>query len=230
MGVGRMVVERKETNVFIVDDHPIVREGLGMYINREAGLTVCGEADNVNSALALIDRLRPDIVIADLSLGDRSGLDLIGEIVRRHPDLPVLVLSMLDEMVYAERALRSGARGYIMKHEATGRVLEAIKRIMDGELFVNKAVEAKLVNRFVGHRRPADEKRSVDSLTNRELEVFQLIGSGLDLRQIARKMKIGVKTAETYRMRARKKMGFDSSSALLQYAIQWASDEKKRMR
>lgn len=217
---------KKNIRVFIVDDHPIVREGLITHINREPGLAVCGESDNAYQALESINTLSPDIVIADLSLGKKSGLDLIKEVSLKFPELPVVVLSMLDEMVYAERALRAGAKGYIMKQEATKKVLTAIRHVMAGELFVSGPVAAKVMNKLIGSKTPQG-RYSVDLLTDRELEAFKLMGNGFGTRQISEQMKVGFKTAETYRTRIKAKLGFKNSAELIKYAVQWVMAEHK---
>ena len=214
----------KSVRVFIVDDHPFIREGLAMRIGREPDLMVCGESDNADQALKSIKSLLPDVLIVDLSLKGKSGLHLIKDVARKFSELPILVLSMLDEMVYAERALRAGARGYIMKQEATKKLITAIRGVMAGELFVNTAVTSKIMHRLVKDKSRSNSF-SIDSLSDRELEAFKLIGTGSSTQQISKKMKVGVKTVETYRARIKSKFKFKSTEELLQYSIQWVSRE-----
>src|ERR1700733_10787716 len=163
--------------VFIVDDPPIVRQGLALLINREPDLSVCGDAEEASSALRMIESLKPDLIIVDISLNGPDGLDLLKNIRARDPNLPVLILSMLDESLYAERSLRAGASGYIMKQEATDQVLVAIRRILAGDIYLSDRMANKMLHRFVGG--PLGVVRSpIADLTDRELEVFRLIGEG----------------------------------------------------
>jgi DNA-binding NarL/FixJ family response regulator len=171
-----------KSTIFLVDDHPIVRQGLALLINREADLMVCGDAEEAGSALQRIEELKPDLAVVDISLNGPDGLDLLKNLRARHPNLPVLILSMLDESLYAERALRDGASGYIMKQEATERVLVAIRRILGGEIYVSDRMASRMLHRFVGGN--AEGPRSpIAGLTDRELEVFRLIGEGHGTRQ-----------------------------------------------
>jgi DNA-binding NarL/FixJ family response regulator len=208
--------------VFIVDDHPIVRQGLALLIDREPDLEVCGDAEEANSALRLIDMMRPDLVIVDISLDGPDGLDLLKNIRTRDPRLPVLMLSMLDEGIYAERALRAGANGYIMKHEATEKVLVAIRRILDGDIYVSDAMANKMLHRFAGDVSPGDRSPIAD-LTDRELEVFRLIGKGHATRQIADELHISVKTVESYQARIKEKLSIHNSRELVQRAVSWTA-------
>jgi DNA-binding NarL/FixJ family response regulator len=206
--------------VFIVDDHPIVRQGLALLINREPDLTVCGDAEDAISALRRIDQLKPDLIVLDLSLNGPDGLDVLKDIRARDPNLPVLILSMLDELLYAERALRAGASGYIMKQEATERVLVAIRRILDGEIYVSDRMANRVLHRFVGGS-PAENKSPIADLTDRELEVFRLIGEGHATRQIAEDLHISVKTVESYQAHIKDKLSLKNARELVQRAIQW---------
>ena len=206
--------------IFIVDDHPIVRQGLALLINREPDLVVCGDAEEANSALERIERLKPQVVVVDISLNGPDGLDLLKSIRARDPNLPVLILSMLDELLYAERALRAGASGYIMKQEATEQVLVALRRILGGEIYVSDRMANKMLHRFVDGA--AIETRSpVTDLTNRELEVFRLIGEGHGTRQIAEDLHLSVKTVESYQSHIKEKLALKNGRELVQRAIQW---------
>jgi DNA-binding NarL/FixJ family response regulator len=207
------------SKVFIVDDHPIVRQGLSLLINREPGLTVCGDAEEAGSALQKIESLKPDVVLLDISLNGPDGLDLLKEIRMRDANLPVLILSMLDELLYAERALRAGASGYIMKQEATEQVLVAIRRILGGEIYVSDRMANKMLHRFVGGSQPS-ARSPFANLSDRELEVFRLIGEGHGTRQIAEELHISVKTVESYQAHIKEKLALKNGRELVQRAIQ----------
>ncbi len=211
-----------KSTVFIVDDHPIVRQGLALLINRESDLAVCGDAEEASAALRLIDSMRPDLVIVDISLNGPDGLDLLKAIRLRNPNLPVLMLSMLDEMLYAERALRAGASGYIMKHEATEKVLVAIRRILGGEIYVSDRMSNKMLHRFAGADTPG-ERSPIADLTDRELEVFRLIGEGHGSRQIAEELHVSVKTVESYQAHIKDKLLLRNGRELVQRAIRWST-------
>lgn len=205
--------------VFIVDDHPIVREGLALLINRESDLAVCGVAEEAVTALWRIERMRPDLVVVDISLHGPDGLDLLKNIRTLNPNLPVLILSMMDELLYAERALRAGANGYIMKQEATEKVLVAIRRILHGEVYVSDRMVSKMLHRLVGGS-PEDHS-PISDLTDRELEVFRLIGEGHATRQIAEELHISVKTVESYQAHIKEKLSLKNGRELVQRAVQW---------
>jgi DNA-binding NarL/FixJ family response regulator len=214
--------------VFIVDDHPIVREGLAQMINREPDLTVCGDAQEMHAALQAIDVQKPHILIVDISLNGPDGLDLLKNIRAKDASLPVLILSMHDESIYAERALRAGANGYIMKQEATERVLVALRRILNREIYVSDRVANKMLHRFVGGRRDDVVKHSpLDVLSDRELEVLHLIGEGHGTRQIAEQLRLSVKTVESYQSHLKEKLSLKNSRELVQYAIQSSLREKQ---
>jgi DNA-binding NarL/FixJ family response regulator len=215
------------STIFIVDDHPIVRQGLALLINRESDLAVCGDAEEANSAMQLIASIRPDLVVVDISLSGPDGLDLLKSIRAHDPNLPVLILSMLDEMLYAERALRAGANGYIMKQEATEKVLVAIRRILGGEIYVSDKMANKMLHRFVGDA-PVRDPSPMAELTDRELEVFRLIGEGHGTRQIAEKLHISVKTVESYQAHIKEKLSLKNSRELVQRAIQWTIGERPK--
>jgi DNA-binding NarL/FixJ family response regulator len=207
--------------VLVVDDHPIVREGLAQMINREPDLAVCGDAADMHVALQLIETLKPDILIVDVSLDGPDGLDLLKHIRAHDPSLPVLILSMHDESIYAERALRAGANGYIMKQEATDRVLEALRRILNHEVYVSSRVANKMLQQFVGTAGNDKKHSSVDDLSDRELEVLRLIGAGHATRQIAEELHLSVKTVETYQAHLKEKLALRNSRELVQYATRW---------
>jgi DNA-binding NarL/FixJ family response regulator len=208
-----------------VDDHPIVRQGLALMLNREADLVVCGEAEDANGAMLVMTSAHPDVLILDISLNGPDGLDLLKTIRTTHPTLPVLILSMHDESIYAERALRAGANGYIMKQEATEKVLVAVRRILTGEIYVSDRVANKLLKHYItgsGSLRNS----SIADLSDRELEVFRLIGEGHSTRQIAEELHISVKTVESYQAHIKEKLSLRSSRELMQHAIQWSMNER----
>jgi DNA-binding NarL/FixJ family response regulator len=209
-----------------VDDHPIVRQGLALLINREADLTVCGDAEEAGSALRRIEELKPDLAVVDISLNGPDGLDLLKNLRARHPNLPVLILSMLDESLYAERALRDGASGYIMKQEATERVLVAIRRILGGEIYLSERMASRMLHRFVGSNQEGPPRSPVADLTDRELEVFRLIGEGHGTRQIAEELHLSVKTVESYQAHIKDKLALKNARELVQRAIQWKVADK----
>lgn len=218
--------ETTKRKVFVVDDHPIVRAGLALLINREPDLTVCGDAEEIHTALHAIDALKPDVLILDISLNGPDGLDLLKTIRVQDPGMPVLILSMHDESIYAERALRAGANGYIMKQEGTDRLLIALRRILNREIYVSDRIANKIILHFVGSGSSTGLRRSpVDDLSDRELEVLRLIGEGHGTRQIAEDLHLSVKTVETYQGHLKDKLGLKNSRELVQYAIQWSSRE-----
>jgi DNA-binding NarL/FixJ family response regulator len=214
-----------KTRVLVVDDHPIVRQGLALLINREPDLAVCGEAEEMQAALHEILTTHPDIVVVDISLSGPDGLELLKSIRTRHPHLPVLILSMHDESIYAERALRAGANGYIMKQEATEKVLEALRRIVNREIYVSDRVANKMLQQYIGGNAVA-QRSPVADLTDRELEVFRLIGDGHSTRQIAEELRLSVKTVESYQAHIKEKLSLRSARELMQHAIQWSISEK----
>jgi len=219
------VVATRKNRVFVVDDHPIVRQGLALLINREWDLQVCGEAEDAQTAIQSVATARPDILVVDISLNGPDGLDLLKDIRIRYPEMPVLILSMHDESLYAERALRAGAQGYIMKQEATEKVLVALRRILNHEIYVSERIANRMLQRYIGS--PSIGKpSSIADLTDRELEVFRLIGEGHSTRQIAEELHISVKTVESYQAHIKDKLSLRSARELVQHAIQWSINEK----
>lgn len=225
MAAERKLSVKSKRTVFVIDDHPIVREGLTQLINREPDLTVCGTAEDVYEALKAMQTLKPDIALADISLKGADGIELIKNLKIRMPALPVLVLSIHDESIYAPRALRAGARGFIMKQEATENVLLALRRVLSGEIYLSKRMANKMLQQFVGAPGTA-QKFSIDRLSDRELEVFRLIGQGHGTRRIAEELRLSVKTVESYREHIKEKMTLSDASELVQHAIQWLQREK----
>jgi len=215
----------KKSRVFVVDDHPIVRQGLALLINRELDLVVCGEAEDAHTAMQAIATAKPDIMVVDISLNGPDGLDLLKDVRTRYPELPVLILSMHDESIYAERALRAGAQGYIMKQEATEKVLVALRRILSHEIYVSEHVANRMLQRYIGGHSPG-RPSTIAGLTDRELEVFRLIGEGHSTRQIAEELHISVKTVESYQAHIKEKLSLRSARELVQHAIQWSTTER----
>jgi len=208
--------------VFLVDDHPIVREGIGRLIEKEADLMVCGEAEDAPEALERIGQARPDVVIVDLSLKGSSGLDLIQDIKIRWPEMVMLVLSMYDEQFYAERVLRAGAMGYIMKQEAPRRVISAIRRVMDGQVYVSEKVANKMLENMRGPgTNQAPLSSPLDRLSDREMQVFHMLGEGFTHQIIADRLHLSVKTVESHIERIKDKLGIRKGRELLMRAVEW---------
>jgi DNA-binding NarL/FixJ family response regulator len=221
----QLATQAKKCRVLLVDDHPIVRQGLALLIDREPDLSVCGEADGAHSAFHAITTLRPDIVVLDISLSGPDGLDVLKEIRSKTASLPVLILSMHDESIYAERAMRAGANGYIMKQEATEKVLVAIRRILQGDVYLSDRLTNTMLQQYV--RGAAPTKRSpLVNLTDRELEVFRLIGEGHGTRQIADELHLSVKTIESYQAHIKEKLALRNARELVQHAIEWTVNLK----
>jgi len=214
----------KSLRIVIVDDHPIVRKGLTEVITHEPGMTVCGESDSSAGGLDVIRRERPDVAIVDLSLGLESGLNLVKQLDALMPGVRVLVLSMHDETLHAERVLAAGARGYIMKQEAMQNLIAAIRCVADGKTYVSPQMSERILSRVSGRRAAAGgpEGAPVERLTDREREVFALIGRGLGTREIAEALSLSAKTVETYHARIKEKLGLANGHELIRAAIAWA--------
>ena len=208
--------------IFVVDDHPVMRLGYAALINREPDLVVCGEAGTAEEALEKITA--PDLIIVDISMEGMGGLELIRHLRAYQPALPVLVVSMHDELLYGERALRAGARGYIMKSEVDTTIVEAIRHILSGGFYVSNRMSAKILLQYSDRRLDA-EQSSIERLSDRELDVFKLMGQGLSTREIAEALHISPKTVESHRRRMKIKLAIDSTAMLLQRAVQWAQQE-----
>ena len=224
-----MVLERPlqagKKTVLVVDDHPLMRQGLALLINQQQDMQVCGEAEEAQAAMQAIAQLRPDIMILDISLKGPDGIELLKNIRATDPDLPVLILSMHDEAIYAERALRARANGYIMKQEATEKVLVAVRRILGGEVYLSERMSNKMLQQYIGGAPNAIQSR-IASLSDRELEVFRRIGEGCATREIAEELHLSVKTVETYQAHIKDKLALRSGRELIQHAIQWKINEK----
>ncbi|MDH5203223.1 MAG: response regulator transcription factor [Nitrospirota bacterium] len=212
--------QTKITKILIVDDHPIFRKGLTQLINQETNFTVCGEAEDTHKALEAISEQKPDLIIVDISLKGIDGIELIKKIKLKYSNLSVLVVSMHDESFFAERALRAGARGYIMKQEAVEKMMEAICKVLNGEIYVSEKIGSKLLEKFIDGK-PDKMYSPLEALSDRELEVFQLIGQGLETRQVAKELHVSIKTVESYRAHIKEKLKIKTSTELLRYAIRW---------
>jgi DNA-binding NarL/FixJ family response regulator len=217
-GISETVARKRR--VFIVDDHPLVREGLTNLINSQSDLIVCGEAKDSSEAIDGIAKERPDVAIIDISLTNESGLELIKNLVKQFPQVAVVVLSMHDETLYAERALRAGARGYLMKHETSKSVLASIRRVISGDIYVSERIVNRIALRLTSARRRAASS-PVERLSDRELEIFRLLGQGRTPSEIARDLNLSLKTVQAYCARAKEKFGVTSLTELLRAAIRW---------
>jgi len=218
-------METAKKRIFVVDDHPIVRQGLSLLINQEADMTVCGSAKDACSALEAIASLRPDLLILDISLDGPDGLDLLKSVRLQDASIPVLILSMHDESLYAERVLRAGARGYVMKQAATDGLLGAMRKILGGGIYVSDRMAARILLQFAGHvGHPG--RSHMEDLSDRELEVFRLIGKGHGTREIAELLHLSVKTVESYQAHIKEKLSLKNSRELVQHAVQWLTSEK----
>lgn len=209
-----------KTQILIVDDHPVVREGLAAILNHEPDLQVCGEAEEAHQAVKRIAELKPDIVIADISLKNSDGLDLTRRIKTKYPHLSVIVLSVHDESLYAERALLAGAQAYLMKDAVSDNIIRAIRTVLNGEIYVSPAISRRFLRQIAGDRAGAAQS-PVETLSDREFEIFRLIGEGYKASQIAEQLHRSIKTIETHRARIKEKLGFDTAAELLRHAIQW---------
>jgi DNA-binding NarL/FixJ family response regulator len=210
--------------VLVVDDHPIVREGITLLLSGQPDLEVCGSAVDISTALKAVRELRPDVALIDLSLGPDSGLDLIALLTEEGHNVAMLALSMHDEAFYAKRVLQAGGRGYIMKHEGTALLLQAIRTVLAGEIYVSSAVNASLL-RFLTPSgkpaRPATPTVELAGLSNRELQIYRLVGQGVSTKEIARQLFLSVKTVESHRANIKQKLGVDTAAALVAHAAEW---------
>jgi len=215
--------KNKAVKILLVDDHPVVRDGFAELINREPDLSVCAAAEDRWGAIQAVEQTAPKLVVIDLTLKNSSGMELIKDIHVRWPELLLLVVSMHNETLYAERVLRAGARGYITKQQATRDILQAIRRVLAGGIYLNETTGAAILARLAAKPQIKEDTIS-DLLTDRELQVFELTGQGFNTREISGQLRIDMKTVETYRLRIREKLNLDSSSELLKLAIRWKQE------
>jgi DNA-binding NarL/FixJ family response regulator len=217
-----VATKRRPRRVLIVDDHPIVRQGLRRLIDQEEDLDVCAEAETVREARAAIREHRPDAIIVDISLKQGDGLELVRDVRAQYPTLPILVLSMHDETIYAERMLSAGASGYIMKQAASEQFLVAVRRVLDGGIYVSETVSNTMIQRFTSGNPPV-AANPIDRLSNREIQILHLIGKGLSTRETAEALDLSIKTVESHRQRIKKKLTLTTGTQLVQYAVNWFS-------
>jgi DNA-binding NarL/FixJ family response regulator len=206
--------------VLIVDDHPIFREGLAQSINREQDLVVCGEAEDARQAMQHVDKLEPDLVMIDITLPGKSGLELIKDLRAAHPELPLLAVSMHDEFLYASRILRAGARGYVMKQETPQTLLQAIRLVLEGGIFVSDRMSARILENY-SIQRPLGCSSPIEQLTDREFEIFHLIGLGRDNHAIAAQLHLSLKTVAVHQVNIRRKLNLTSTPDLIRFALRW---------
>jgi DNA-binding NarL/FixJ family response regulator len=222
MNSGAVGTKQKARRVIIVDDHPIVRQGLRRLIDQEEDLTVCGEAETVREARQRIRELSPDAIIVDISLKQGDGLELVRDVRAHYPALPVLVLSMHDETIYAERMLSAGANGYIMKQAASEQFLVALRRVLEGGIYVSEAVGNTMIQKFASGG-SYTSNNPIDRLSNRELQILHMIGKGASTRDTAEALNLSVKTVESHRQRIKRKLNLTTGAQLVQYAVNWFS-------
>ncbi|HXI54042.1 MAG TPA: response regulator transcription factor [Candidatus Saccharimonadales bacterium] len=218
MSPHRQSAASKRTRILLVDDHPMMRQGLAALIGSEPDLEICGQAENAAKAMAALAAHPTDLVLLDLTLPDKNGVEVIKDMRALHPAVRVLVVSMHDEAIYAERVLRAGARGYIMKQEGGPKLLQAIREVLAGQISVSEKVSARILELFSGRSSGASP---MEKLTDREFEVFQLIGQGLATRQIAAKLHLSVKTVEVHRLHIKEKLAIASAPELVRFAVRW---------
>jgi DNA-binding NarL/FixJ family response regulator len=223
---GQPEPSKPAARVLIVDDHPAVREALAIRIGREADLEVCGEAADLAEALELAATTEPDVAVIDVALKTASGIDLIRRLKDRHENIRMIVWSMYSEELYAERALRAGARGYINKEQATSKIIEAIRHVLDGKVYLSSAMSQRLLERHVGPTGPGPIPSVIGALSDRELDVFRLIGQGVKTAEVAAWLHLSVKTVETYRDRIRAKLDLSDGAKLGLYAMQWVQENQ----
>ncbi len=206
--------------VYLVDDHPAIREAIRDTIESTIDMEICGETSSSDEAFREIEKLQPDVAVVDISLNDAHGLDLVQNVRSQYPEVRTIVFSMYDENVYAERAIRAGAAGYLMKSEPTKNIVEAVRSAHEGEVYLSRKMSSRILNK-VAMGRTSEPSFAIDELTDREMAVFQMLGQGYSVQEIQDRLSLSRKTIETYRRRAKEKLGFDTVSELLQYAVQW---------
>ena len=215
-----------ESRILVVDDHPLVRQGIAQFINQEKDMKVCGEASDGHEALSVIEEMDPDLVIVDIEMKGLSGMELVRNMKVHYPKVPVLMLSMHDESLYAERALRAGARGYLMKEEDPEKVVQAIRIVLNGDVYVSEKATSKIL-KLLSDSKGHDHGSSVDRLSDRELEVFRMIGEGYRTRHIASKLILSAKTVESYKARLKQKLMLKDAAELARYAAEWVKSNAR---
>jgi DNA-binding NarL/FixJ family response regulator len=222
MRLGKPAIQK--TRVLIVDDHPMTRAGLVHVINHQPDLIVCGEAESAAQALDVLDSSRPDLLLIDITLPGKSGLELIKDVKAMQPELLMLVVSMHDESLYADRVLRAGARGYITKHEGGEKLMEAIRHVLSGKIYVSESMSAHILEIFSGGQTRLD-RSSIEKLSDREFEVFESLGEGLSSQQIAKKLHLSAKTVDAHRANIKTKLSIKTTAELISYAARWTSHQ-----
>ena len=211
--------------ILLVDDHPFMRAGLAQLIDRQTDMVVCGEAGDPASAIAALARTGADLLLTDITMPGRSGLEFIKDLQATHPDLPIMVVSMHDEAIYAERALRAGARGYIMKESGGEALLDALRQVLAGQVYVSAKMAARVLDNLSG-RKPRGSHSPIEKLTDREFEVFQLIGQGKSTREIAKQLHISSKTVDVHRSHIKEKLALGDVTALVRHAVRWVETQQ----
>jgi len=214
----------RKRRILLVDDHPMTREGLGANINRQSDLEVCGEASNPAEAMSALSQLKPDLLVTDMTMPGRSGVEFVKDVHALLPELPILVLSMHDEMLYAERALRGGARGYLMKDAGAAKVLEVIRLMLSGQSYVSPQISARLLDAVTG-RRPRGSTSPIEKLSDREFEVFRLLGSGKSTKEVAEALHLSPKTVDVHRGRIKEKLQLKDAASLIHHAVRWVETQ-----
>jgi DNA-binding NarL/FixJ family response regulator len=217
----------KKTRILIVDDHPMTRSGLVHLINHQPEMVVDGEAEDAGQALDLLASKRPDLMLIDITLPGKSGLELIKDVKAMHPDLPMLVLSMHDESLYADRVLRAGARGYISKHEGGDKLMGAIRHVLSGRIYVSESMSAHILEIFSGGQTGID-RSSIQKLSDREFEVFEALGEGLSSHEIAKKLHLSAKTVDAHRANIKTKLKINTTAELISFSARWAATQSKQ--
>ncbi|HEY2951353.1 MAG TPA: response regulator transcription factor [Verrucomicrobiae bacterium] len=213
--------------ILLVDDHPMTREGLAAIINRQADLEVCCEAGCPAEAMSELSKSKPDLMVTDMTMPGRSGIEFLKDVHAMMPELPMLVLSMHDEMLYAERALRAGARGYLMKDAGSAKVLEVIRLVLNGQSYVSPQMSARLLDAMTG-RRPRGSTSPIEKLSDREFEVFRLLGSGKSTKEVAEALHLSPKTVDVHRGRIKQKLQLKDATSLLHHAVRWVETQAAR--
>lgn len=220
-----MSLNSQKTRIAIIDDHPLLRQGMAALINSQADFTVCGQADEAKKAIETVKTTNPDILILDISLKGANGLEVLKDLKVQFPGLRVLILSMHDENIYAPRSLRAGASGYITKQEASDKVLVALRKIKSGDVYLSQDMQTKMLNRVAGRTSPMASP--VETLSDRELEILTLLGQGVSTSEIAQRLNLSIKTVETHRAHIKEKLNLKTAPELVHYAVDWVQSESR---
>jgi len=217
-----------QKRILLIDDHPMMRVGFSTLINAETDLVVCCQANNAETALAEITKCHPDLVITDMTMPGRGGLEFIKDMKALHDQIPILVVSMHDEMLYAERVLRAGARGYLMKESGGEKLLEAIRKVLGGQVYISETMSTRVLDNLSG-RRPRGSSSPIEKLSDREFEVFQLVGEGKSSREVGEQLRLSSKTVDVHRSRIKEKLGLKDMTALVRHAVRWVETQKSEI-